>query len=84
MAIFLPRMTVSLVMWLAALIAATGTLYLALMPESVSPATTVWMMAAPFTEAGGLGVVRVGLASGRVVGMASTLGVEPAVAEVSS
>ena len=47
MTIFLPRTTVSLVMLLACLIAAAGTLYFALMPESVSPATTVWMMAAP-------------------------------------
>ena len=36
-----PRTTVSVVMRLACLIAAVGTLYFALMPESVSPATTV-------------------------------------------
>ena len=48
MTILRPSTTVSLVMWLACLIDATGILYFALMPESVSPLPTVWMMAAPF------------------------------------
>ena len=50
MTIFFPSTTVSLVMLFACLMAAEGTLYFALMPESVSPATTVWMMAAPLLE----------------------------------
>src|SRR6478609_11405007 len=54
MTILRPRTTVSLVMRLASLMAATGTLYFELMPESVSPATTVWMMAAPLDGAAGL------------------------------
>ncbi len=42
-----PSTTMSLVILLACLIEAAGILYFELMPESVSPATTVWMMAGP-------------------------------------
>ena len=51
--IFRPSTTVSLVILFACLISAVGTLYLALIPESVSPATTVWIMAAPLEAAAG-------------------------------
>ena len=52
----------SLVMLLACLMAAEGTLYFELMPESVSPGTTVWMMAAPFEATRGVaGADRFGL-----------------------
>jgi hypothetical protein len=47
MTILRPSMTVSFVILLACLMDALGILYLALMPERVSPATTVWMRAAP-------------------------------------
>jgi len=47
MTILRPSTTTSFVMRLAWRIEATGILYFALIPESVSPATTVWMVAAP-------------------------------------
>ena len=52
-----PSTTVSFVMRLACLMVAAGTLYFELMPESVSPATTVWMMAAPLEGAGIAGML---------------------------
>ncbi len=65
----------SLVMWFACLMAAEGTLYFLLIPESVSPATTVWMIAAPFDGAtlvgdGGVdGLVVGSTAVGSIVGV---------------
>ena len=55
MTILRPSTTVSFVMPLACLMVAAGTLYFELIPESVSPATTVWMMAAPLEGALGAG-----------------------------
>lgn len=66
----------SLVMPLAFLMAAIGTLYLELMPDIVSPATTVWMMAAPFDGAfGPFGAAEVGMA-----GSDATLGIKASAA----
>ncbi len=53
MTILRPSTTISLVMRLACLMEAMGTLYFELIPESVSPLTTVWMMAEPFAGASG-------------------------------
>ncbi len=69
MTILRPSTTTSLVMRLAWRIEAAGISYFALMPESVSPATTVWMVAAPYGVDGGGGGVIAALGSGALEGM---------------
>lgn len=64
-----PSTTVSLVMRLAALIEAMGTLYFELSPDKVSPATTVWITADPLAG----GAAGTGAAAGGAAGTAVAL-----------